>query len=149
MRRGLLHFAFVKLQLEENNSGKLKIITQYGKQPQDDILLTNLPEKGYEVWKEAVLYGLKYAYSKLKNNTGLTINVEAVLGSHADTNATLLAYAAFMAVISKKEHCLTENHLSDIEVMAFSSFNYFHDSMPDFDECVIKRIKPQSRYRIN
>jgi len=92
---------------------------------------------------------VRYAYNKLKNNTGLTITVEAVSGFHLDTNATLLAYAAFMAVINKNEHCLTENHLNNIEAIAFSSWNYFEDSMPDFDDCVIKRTKRPSRYRIN
>jgi len=45
VHNGLLHFAAVKLLFEENNSGHLEVITQYGKNPSCGVISENLPEK--------------------------------------------------------------------------------------------------------
>lgn len=89
---------------------------------------------GFSDWKEAVLKGLKFAFSKTQTKWTVTIKkVEGLLVT--DTNPTIVGYAAILAFCKQTDLELDADVIQQLENFTFKSWegkNY--EKIPNFTD---------------
>ncbi len=143
-KNGLLYFGKVGLTLQLTENKKLEIHENYNEKELSNFSqghLISLPKKGFELWKQGIKAGIECAYEKLNHQYGLKVIIENAEGLITDTNPTIIGFSAYNAILEKLPNSESKNEREELEKLVFSSWNYSHESIPDFKQKRIIGIK--------
>jgi len=135
IKNGFTGFASILLEItpchpDEDN----KIIEEYtgiGFTSQGTI--EEVPQKGYDSWKQGVIQGLKYGLSKV--DTKWLISIKKLEGISTDTNPTIAGYTALRAFWDKIYYPIDQVEIDKIENFVFKSWKEINNQtfIPDFE----------------
>jgi hypothetical protein len=85
---------------------------------------------GYEDWKQGAMVGVEYALRQA-NCLDCTVVVTKIVGMFTDTNPSIVAVAAAMAVWQALNYKPTEPEEKKLEDIVFNSWNLPYDAIPE------------------
>lgn len=144
------HYSEIKLHIETTTTNQLEIIENYsGKGFYSQGYMEIIPAKGYDLWKTGIHNGITYAYSKLKQKTGLKVTIVEAGGFSTDTNAIILGFVAARAILNNIENKETAAEFQLTENLMNTSWDYGFYGIPDFENQTIIADSPAIPSRIS
>ena len=132
VKNGKPFFAIVNLEVSRSDADN-EIIEEYSgegwfKQGQ----IESVPNKGYDLWKKAVIQGLEFAFSF--SNEKWKVRIKKVEGRIAtDTNPTVVGFVTILAFCEQTNLNLDSDFKSKLEEFTFKSWDNNNDEkIPDF-----------------
>lgn len=135
IKDGKLYTGRIRVTIEFTEGNELEIVElckECGWQGQE----LELPEEGFELFKEGICRGLRYAHSKLTDKKGLKVYVWEASGGEADANPTIYGYLGIKALLEVLYHGQTQEEEEAIEQMLCTSWDKDPMELPDFMQVV-------------
>ena len=96
-------------------------------------MIIQVPEIGFESWKQGAKIGLEYCFSMV--NDFWTVELVTIEGLVSDSNPTIIGYVAIRAFFDSIGQELDNDKIEQLEAVVFKSWERQHlDHLPDFYE---------------
>lgn len=130
---GITAFAQVELTIVESNKENIYITCCCDNPNFSQGNLIEVPEKGFDSWKQAAITGVKYGLDKLPQKNNYTITITKILGSLVDSNLTVIALSAANAIWKALNYVLNKQEMNIFDVILIESFHkpedYLHPQL--------------------
>ena len=130
-KNGLPYVAHVTLELESPSPTPEINFSCSGEGFRSQGYIEEVPATGYDDWKGGAKAGVSFALS-VAGKSDCRVNVSKIEGLGTDTNPTVVAYAAALAVWKALGFEPTKDLVDKVEGLVFSSWKRPHDEIPKF-----------------
>jgi hypothetical protein len=130
-KNGLPHAARVVLEVECPSSFPGIDFSSSGRGFYSQGYVEEVPAAGYEDWKGGARVGVSFALSEA-GRADCRVNVSKIEGLSTDTNPTIVAYAAALAVWKALSFEAPTEVVEQLETLVFTSWNRPYDEIPKF-----------------
>jgi hypothetical protein len=93
--------------------------------------IEEVPEKGYDDWKQGALAGIAYALATSVDHP-CQVTVTKIEGLSSDTNPTIVGGAAIQALWFAVEYAPSQEQMEHVDRLVFQSFSHPADHLPAF-----------------
>ena len=130
-KNGLPHAAHVTLEVESSSSNPGINFSCSGQGFRSHGFIEEVPARGYDEWKGGAEAGVAFALS-VAGKSDCRVNVSKIEGLTTDTNPTIVAYAAALAVWKALGFEPARKLVEQVEGLVFSSWKRPHNEIPKF-----------------
>jgi hypothetical protein len=130
-KNGLPYAAHIVLDVESPSPAPGTNFSCSGRGFTSQGYIEEVPATGYEDWKGGAEAGVSFALSAA-GRSDCRVNVSKIEGLTTDTNPTIVAYAAALAVWKALGFEPAKELVERLEELVFSSWKRPHDELPKF-----------------
>jgi hypothetical protein len=131
IRNKLLYFAVVHLEIRFPAEETSILMACHGRGFVSQGYIEEVPEKGYDDWKQGALAGIAYALATCVDRP-CQVTVTKIEGLSSDTNPTIVGDAAIQALWSAMQYTPSREQMERVDQLVFQSFSHPVDYLPEF-----------------